>query len=327
MPTGPQRHSHTAMTKPISVQSLYASHGEKLALRWLNSETGAEREISAEDSLALDASLIGYMNLIRPHRLQVLGSAEMTYLQALGKNSYQDTLNHLFEAAPAAVLIANDEALPDGLLQTARDHGTALFSTPMNSHKLISLLHNHFTQLFAARITVHGVFMAVMGIGVLLTGPSSVGKSELALELISRGHRLIADDAPEFQRVGPDILSGSCPETLRDFLEVRGLGVLNIRAMYGDNALKPNKFLRLILRLEPLANIDLDDMRRLQGTKQMRKLLDVDVSEIVLPVAPGRNLAVIVEAAVRNHILSVGGYDASDDFMYRQQHHILNPPT
>ncbi len=311
------------MTAPISLQNLLASHGEKLALQWLNTGVGGERELSAQDSHALDASLIGYMNLIRPHRIQVLGAAEMAYLQHLGKNSYQDTLVHLFGAAPAAVIVASGEPLADGLLEAARDSGTALLATPLNGHKLISLLNHYFTHLFAARITVHGVFMAVMGIGVLLTGPSGVGKSELALELISRGHRLIADDAPEFQRVAPDTLAGSCPVTLQDFLEVRGLGVLNIRAMYGDNALKPTKYLRLILRLEPLSNVDLDNLKRLQGTKRIQTLLDVDVPEIVLPVAPGRNLAVIVEAAVRNHILTVSGYDASDDFVYRQQQQIL----
>ncbi len=315
------------MTAPISIHSLFASHGEKLELYWHNDGVGKDHEISARDNLALDASLAGYMNLIRTHRIQVLGGAEIAYLQGLSENSYHDTLGRLFGGAPAAVIVANGEPLPEGLLEAANDSATALLSTPLNGHKLVSLLHRYFTQLFAVRITVHGVFMAVMGIGVLLTGPSGVGKSELALDLISRGHRLIADDAPEFQRLTAETLSGHCPETLRDFLEVRGLGVLNIRAMYGDNALKPNKYLRLILRLEPLTAIDLGNMKRLQGTKQTRTLLDVDIPEIVLPVAPGRNLAVIVEVAVRNHILSVGGYDAADDFMYRQQHHIFSQPT
>jgi HPr kinase/phosphorylase len=159
--------------------------------------------------------------------------------------------------------------------------------------------------------------MEVMGTGVLITGASSIGKSELALELLTRGHRLIADDAAEFARIAPDLLNGTCPEMLRDFIEVRGLGILNVRAMFGASAIKHNRNLRLIIVLQEMG--EAAAMDRLHGSRRMRTIMEVEIPEITLPVGPGRNLAVLVEAAVRNHILNVKGYDASQAFIERQK--------
>ena len=161
--------------------------------------------------------------------------------------------------------------------------------------------------------------MEVLGTGVLITGESSVGKSELALALISRGHRLIADDAPEFTRTGPDILDGRSPGVLKDFMEVRGLGVLNIRDMYGDNALKPNKYLRLIVHLKRLNEKEYAQLDRLQGERKTRSILGIDIPQILIPVAPGRNIEVLVEAAVRNHILNFYGNNSVQKFIELQQ--------
>ena len=152
--------------------------------------------------------------------------------------------------------------------------------------------------------------------------PQCNGKSELALELITRGHRLVADDAPEFSRIAPEIINGTCPPTLVDFLEVRGLGIINVRQLFGDSAVKSSKYLRLIIRLERLEKAELIDIDRLSGSYRMRKILEVDIPEITLPVAPGRNLAVLVECAARNHILRNSGYNSSEDFISRQARHI-----
>jgi len=168
-------------------------------------------------------------------------------------------------------------------------------------------------------VTLHGVYLEVMSIGVLLTGESGVGKSELALELITRGHRLIADDAPEFSRIAPDIVNGTCPKGLLDFLEVRGLGILNVRELLGAGALRSNKYLRLIIRLERLEGEGLINLDRLEGSYSERRVLGLDFPEIVLPVTAGRNLAVLVECAARNHILRMSGYNSADDFMHRQR--------
>jgi HPr kinase/phosphorylase len=182
----------------------------------------------------------------------------------------------------------------------------------------------HKTQNFpgdepAGKIVTHGVFLEVHGLGVLLTGDSGIGKSELALELITRGHSLIADDAIEFSQDGADTVRGTCPSALLDFLEVRGLGVLNIRAMYGDSAIQSSKDLCLIVHLERMAPDKIQQVNRLEGSYGQQDILGVEISKVTLPVASGRNLAVLVEAAARHHILLRKGYNASDAFITRQQ--------
>ncbi len=171
----------------------------------------------------------------------------------------------------------------------------------------------------AVKTVVHGVFLDIHGLGVLLTGDSGVGKSELALELISRSHCLIADDAIEFSQQDPGEVLGTCPEALRDFLEVRGLGVLNIRAMYGDGVIQTSKNLCLIVHLERMAPEKIQQVDRLEGCYGHQHILGTEIPMVTLPVASGRNLAVLVEAAVRHHILLRKGYNASEAFIARQQ--------
>lgn len=167
--------------------------------------------------------------------------------------------------------------------------------------------------------TLHGVFMEVIGIGVLISGQSGLGKSELALDLVSRGHGLIADDAPEFTRIAPETINGTCPKLLQNFLEVRGLGVLNIREMYGESAIKTNKHLELIIELLPPEMNIVESERRIRPSESKTNVLEVGIPTISLVVAPSRNLAVLVEAAVRNHLLAKSGYSASKDFTERQK--------
>jgi HPr kinase/phosphorylase len=170
----------------------------------------------------------------------------------------------------------------------------------------------------ARSTTLHGVFMEVFTIGVLITGNAGSGKSELALELLNRGHRLIADDAPEFTQISPEIIEGTCPEALQDCLEVRGLGVLNVRHMFGDSAVKSNKFLRLIVHLQiPATRTVPENGDRLRGDTSMQTVLDLDIPRITLPVMAGRNLAIITEAAVRDFMLKMKGYDAATAFIER----------
>lgn len=167
-------------------------------------------------------------------------------------------------------------------------------------------------------LTQHGVFIDVDGTGVLLSGQSGIGKSELALGLISRGHRLVADDSVILSSENQQIV-GRCPNLLQDFLEVRGLGILNIRAMFGDSSIKEEKILQLIINIIQVPPNELYLIDRLYGMHEQRKILGVLIPEVSLPVAPGRNLAILVEAAVKNHILKMTGYNASEDFTERHQ--------
>ena len=305
------------MSTTLTIATLRKALQEKLGLEWITGEQYTEKTINAALNASADVALVGHLNLINPHRVQVLGSKELEYLDTLKKNTRRDTINQLFSGQSDLVIITKSLPAPDDLVTAAETSKTPLLSSNLPSQETIQNIEYYTSTYFARKVTLHGVFMEVMGTGVLITGDSSIGKSELALELLTRGHRLIADDAPEFARLAPDTVSGTCPDMLRDFLEVRGLGILNVRAMFGASSIKPNRNLRLIVVLQDME--DAIKMDRLHGSKQMRSILDVDIPEVTLPVGPGRNLAVLLETAVRNHILNTKGYDASQAFIERQK--------
>ncbi|MGB5442804.1 MAG: HPr(Ser) kinase/phosphatase [Gammaproteobacteria bacterium] len=310
------------MSTALEIRTLYNSQCEKLGLRWICGEQLQHQLVHSISNSPADVSLVGHLNLINPQRVQVLGGKELEYLESLKKNTRKDTITSLFTGQSTLVIFAKELAVPDDLQQAAEANGIPLLSSKLPSEEIIRNMQYYLSNYFAEKITLHGVFMEVMGTGVLITGHSSIGKSELALELLTRGHRLIADDATEFARTAPDTLNGTCPEMLRDFLEVRGLGILNVRAMFGASSIKQSRNLRLMIVLQDIE--DAEKMDRLHGSKRIRTIQDVDIPEITLPVAPGRNLAVLLEVAVRNHILNMKGYDASQAFIDRQKRRLEN---
>ena len=307
------------MNVPATIRDLFDILKNKLALEWVAGEAGGCRRLKGGLPEAQSQPLAGQLNNIHPNRIQVIGPAELAYLEDLGKNSHQDVMDKLFWGLPAAVILANNAEVDQEFIDYAERTNTPLLRSSLPDNKLLSNLQYYLTRALADSITLHGVFLEVLGMGVLLTGDPAVGKSELALELITRGHRLIADDAPEFSLMAPDILTGSCPPLLQEFLEVRGLGILNIRSMFGDSCIKKEKYLRLIINLKQLGDEELARMDRLQGSYSTRELLGVETPEVTLPVAPGRNLAILVETAVRQHIHRRSGYDAGADFIERQR--------
>jgi len=310
------------MSTALKIRTFYNALQNKLGLNWICGNEHKLRVIHSSQDEPIEASLIGQMNLINPHRIQVLGSKELKYLESLKKNSRKDAIAQLFSGTAKLIIIAKQQSAQEDLVEAANATHIPLLGSKLASQDIVQHSLYYLTNYFARKITLHGVFMEVMGTGVLITGDSSIGKSELALELLTRGHRLIADDATEFSRVSPDTLSGTCPEMLQDFLEVRGLGILNVRAMFGASAIKQNRNLRLIIQLQHMGNAD--RMDRLHGSRQIRRIQDVEIPEITLPVGPGRNLAVLLEAAVRNYILYSKGYDASEAFIERQKHRLEN---
>jgi len=308
------------MLQQLTALDLFHHLQENIDLKWIAGKADAQRPLRSSLYLNKQSTLIGHLNLIHPNRIQVIGKKEWHYLQK--HNALNNNLNDIFTRRTAAIVFTNGLEVPKELVNKANKTNTPLLQSGLNSGDLIDAVRFYISDLLSEKITLHGVFMEVMGSGVFITGESSIGKSELALELITRGHRLIADDAPIFSRIGPSLLDGSCPDVLKDFMEVRGLGVLDIRAMYGENAIKPNKHLRLVIHLERMTQESQQQLDRLYGSRSVKTILDVPITEIKLPVASGRNLAVMVEAAVRNHILLESGHNASDEFIKRQQEHM-----
>lgn len=317
------------MQNDLTTRDFIESHGERLGLCWQAGHKGEDRLLQ-KDKSETGVTIAGYLNLVKPNQVQVLGPEEVKYLAQLGKNSHDDAISRLFNCKPAMIVFAeinHADEIDREFIDMANKTNTPLLSSKTESGNLTELLQYHLGRLLSDSKILHGVFMEVMGIGVLLTGPSGIGKSELALELISRGHRLVADDAPEFRRSGPDSIRGRSPALLKDFLEVRGLGILNVRAMFGDSSIVETKRLRLVVNLESISTTKTDkklwEIDRIGGTHHTQTILEVDIPKVQIPVAPGRNVAVIIEAAVRNHVLYLNGYSAADDFIQRQ-HKLIN---
>lgn len=303
-----------------------------MALRWVSGMRGESRALEPGAAQARRPSLIGYLNVIYPNKIQIIGSEELNYLDGLDSRQRWEVMHKIAAYQPVALIVTKDQAVPTDLREVAEETDTPLWISPKRGHELLTYMQYHLARMLAARVTLHGVFLEVFSIGVLITGEAGSGKSELALELISRGHRLVADDATEFTLIAPDVIDGSCPELLQDLLEVRGLGVLNVREMFGHMSVKTSKYLRLVIHLKPLregeANLgdSGDTLTRLTGDIGHREIFDVQVPMITVPVASGRNLAVLVEAAVRNHALKSKGIDPAQTFIDRQAHQLQRLP-
>lgn len=312
------------MATQITARELFDQLQARLDLRWVGGQEGESRVLESGEHLSRRPSLAGYLNIIYPNKVQILGSEELAWLDSLDARQRWETLQKIVNFRPLALIVSKGQTCPTDLRDAADESATPLWVSPRRGHELLTLTQYHLARALAPRVTLHGVFMEVYSIGVLITGESGAGKSELALELITRGHRLVADDAPEFTQIAPDVLDGTCPELLQDLLEVRGLGILNIRQMFGHTAIKRNKYLRLIVHLKPVSEPDPSGIDRLLGDLSLRRVLDQDVPTITLPVAPGRNLAVLLEAAVRLHLLRAKGIDPAQAFLARHSQQLQN---
>ena len=309
---------HVAM-RQVSVERLFAENRDRLGLDWLAGRQGGNRMLTAEASLKPTVGLVGHMNFIHPFRIQLIGAAESAYLRGLPADELQRSVIRLFTTDLAAIVVANGEDVPAHLEDNCTKHHVALFVSPQPSPHIVDVFRLYLGRVLAESTTLHGVFLDVLEMGVLITGASAIGKSELALELISRGNGLIADDIVELFRISPDTIEGRCPDVLRDFLEVRGIGVLNIRTIFGETAVRPRKLLRLIVHLEDHGNETFSELDRLQVNATYQEVLSIPVRKVTIPVAAGRNLAVLVEAAVRNFVLNQRGIDSTREFIERQQ--------
>lgn len=298
----------------LTVQDLVDDNVDDISFKWVAGQSAANRLIPDNGMAAAD--LIGHLNLIHPSRIQVFGREEMDYYTRFDSRRRVHHLEELLAGGVPAILLADNLEATDDLILNCENSHVPLLSTSIHAADLIDLLRIYLSRRLAPTTTVHGVFMDVLGLGVLITGESGLGKSELALELISRGHGLVADDAVELSRTAPHAIEGHCPELLRNMLEVRGLGLLNIRTIFGETSVRRKMKLKLIVHL--VRATAQDKFERLPLQDMTQDMLGCPIRKVMLQVAAGRNLAVLVEAAVRNTILKLRGIDTLAEFMERQ---------
>lgn len=302
----------------LSIQELVDENSEALGLAWIAGMDAGNRHLSASNTAAAD--LLGHLNVVHPSRIQVFGKEELVFYKKLKDTAREKLLIELAEGGVPAVIIAEGLETPVELTSFCSQNQIPLLSSQHDAAHLIDVLRIYLGKRFAPTTTVHGVFMDVLGMGVLITGESGLGKSELALELISRGHGLVADDAVEFSRTNPTMIEGQCPDLLRNLLEVRGLGLLDIRTIFGETAVRRKMRLKLIVHL---VRANSEKFERLPIQDQTQELLGLPIRRVMLQVAAGRNLAVLVEAAARNTILKLRGIDTLGEFMERQAQAIM----
>ena len=304
----------------ISAEALFEHHRAALRWEWLAGHAHPERRFdeAAVRNAQSAADLVGYLNYIHPYRVQLVGRREVAYLLDASAEDQERRIQRIVTLEPPVVIVADGQTPPDRLVAMCERAAIPLFVTAESAGQVIDMVRGYLSQLFAERTTRHGVFMDILGLGVLLTGESGLGKSELGLELISRGHGLVADDAVDIYRMSQSALEGRCPELLMNLLEVRGIGLLDIKAIFGETAVRRKMRVKLIVHLVRKETME-REFERLPYEPLYENILDVPVRKSVIAVDAGRNLAVLVEAAVRNTILQLRGIDTYKEFIERHQ--------
>ncbi len=308
----------------VNIRQLFQDKRARLELTRVAGTDGVDRNIDSEAVEASNREVVGHLNLIHPSWVQVLGSTEIEYLLSLSEDARNKVFSLIEQNGTTCLIVAGAANIPPELVSFANQSSIPLFSSPKPSVHLMWLIRHYMAKELAECTTRHGVFLDVLGVGVMIAGESAVGKSELGLELITRGSGLVADDIVELHRITPDTLEGRCPDLLRDFLEVRGLGMLNIRTMFGETAVRRKKSLKLVVHLHRAQEGDLSQMERLPLVATQQEILGVKINTVNIPVVAGRNLAVLVEAAARNFVLQQRGIDTMQEFISRHDQMLVS---
>lgn len=283
----------------------------EMELTVLSPSSATEWDVRSAELNRPGLQFVGYFDFFAHERPQVIGKVEMAYLDSLSDDVRVERLQHFFAYDMPCIIICRGMRPPEELLTMAKEHDVPVLATEMVTTKFFMRAINYLGRELAPRSTLHGVLVDVYGVGVLITGESGVGKSETALELVKRGHQLVADDVVDICRVNDNRLVGQSPENIRHFMEIRGIGIIDIRAMYGVSAVMTNRSIDMVIHLEPWKEKKSYD--RLGLSEDFTTIMDVKVPQIVLPVRPGRNLAIIVEVAARNFSLKQMGYSAAKE--------------
>ena len=300
----------------ITVSEFLAHAPPRLELRTLAGASGAlARTLNSARIQKLGLALAGFTHYIHPGRLQIVGQSEIWYLGQLEPDKRREAIEHLSLHTISCVLVTKGLEPPVELIDAADGAGLPLLQTPLLSSVAINVVTDYLQEQLAPLAIHHGVLMDIYGLGILLEGASGIGKSECALDLVARGHRLVSDDVVEVRRIGADRLVGSAPELLSAHLEIRGLGIINIRDLFGVSATSAEKTVDLCIRFERWDEaLEVD---RLGIDLQSVDILGVNVPQVLIPVSPGRNLSTLVETAVRVQLLRLRGYNAARVFVER----------
>lgn len=304
----------------VSADVLFEDHRDALKWQWVAGLGASERrfdEVAIREARS-GADLVGYLNYIHPYRVQVFGEREVAYLTSPSEDDNRRRVSRIVTLEPPVLVVADGQVAPDALVAMCERAQIPMFSTKESAAFVIDVLRAYLSRHFADRASMHGVFMDILGMGVLITGESGLGKSELGLELISRGHGLVADDAVDLFRINQTSIEGRCPELLQNLLEVRGIGLLDIKAIFGETAVRRKMRLTLIVHLVRKETLE-RDYERMPHEPLYQDVLGVPVRKSVIQVVAGRNIAVLVEAAVRNTILQLRGIDTYQEFVSRHR--------
>jgi HPr kinase/phosphorylase len=304
----------------VSADVLFEAFRNYLHWEWVAGLGASERRFDevAVRAARSGADLVGYLNYIHPYRVQILGEREIAYITNATPEDCARRISRIVTLEPPVVVLADGQVAPSAMLAMCENAQIPMFATKDSSAFVIDVLRAYLSKHFADRVSMHGVFMDILGLGVLITGESGLGKSELGLELISRGNGLVADDAVDLFRINQTTIEGRCPELLQNLLEVRGIGLLDIRAIFGETAVRRKMRLKLIVHLVRKETLE-RDYDRIPFDPLTQDVAGIPVRKVVIQVVAGRNIAVLVEAAVRNTILQLRGIDTYQDFVDRQR--------
>lgn len=288
---------------------------EVFNLKLVCGEEGIGRHILTSDISRPGLEMAGYFTHYPAERVQLLGKTELSFFLMLPKNERIERMKKLCGDNTPAIIISHDMEVPEELCLASEENHVPVLKTPLSTTRFSSKLTNYLESRLAPSTAVHGVLVDVYGIGILLTGNSGVGKSETALELIKKGHRLVADDCVEIYQESENTLVGNAPELIAHMLEIRGIGIIDIMTMFGASAVRRHKRISLIIDLEVWDSEKTYD--RLGIETETMRILDTELTKLTIPVRPGRNLAVIIEVAAMNHRLKNLGVNSAEEFSKR----------
>jgi HPr kinase/phosphorylase len=297
--------------KGITVQEIIADREHGLEIEVISGSRGVSKRIYNPRIQKLGLVIAGYMVYLHPHRVQILGYTEISYLRELKSEEGTKIVKDLCNRDVACFIVTRNLKVPDYLLAEAEEKGIALLRTKLVSSVFIERMTRFLEEKLAPTGMVHGVLMEIMGVGVLIIGRSGIGKSENALDLVMRGHRLITDDIVEVKKIGALELTGEAPEMLKNLLEIRGVGIVNIRQLFGVSAVRHRKKIELVVELLDWNNST--DYERVGLREDKYRLLGLDLPLMRIPISPGRNTSAIIELACRNHVLKKEGVDTARD--------------